>query len=190
MEEEAAQRDDARWLTRFALPEPGRVLLVALETGTGTRALLLPLPKTDIPRKREWPDSEGLEVFGLSLEGQSHLGVRLKARSYADVFCVLAEDVARHIAHAPDSHTAASAMLARIGRWRKFLAAAASGLSTERIRGLVGELTFLRRHLLGSTDPTKALASWRAPLRAHQDFQAMGSAIEVKATTAKQPQLI
>ena len=190
MEVEAAARGAAGWLTRYALPRSGRTLLVAIEGATGTRALLLPLPKAEIPPKKEWPNSEGLEVFALRLDAEFHLGVRLRAVPFADVFSVLAEDIARQVAEAPDPKAAASAMLARIRRWRKFLAAAAAGLSIEGVRGLVGELLLLRDHLLGSLGPSGAVTAWRAPLRAHQDFQALGGAIEVKATTAKQPQTI
>ncbi len=190
MEDEAARLERPRWITRFALPRPGRVLLVALEPETSARALLLPIPESEIPDKRERHESDGLEIFVLKIAGEMHLGARLRDRAFADVFTVLAEDIANQVLSAADSRSAARAMLVRIRRWRKFLAAASSGLSRDRIRGLVGELLFLRNHLLPDLGAVGAVESWRAPNRSHQDFQAHGGAIEVKTTTAKAPQVV
>ena len=178
------------WLTRYALPEPSQPLLVAFESVTKRRALLLPLPKVAIPTKREWPKCRGLEVICVALSGQAYLGVRLLDPACSDVFAALAEDLAPRVAAASNAREAAKVMLSRLLRWQKFLAAGTTGLSTERQKGLYGELHTLREHLLPRFGASLSVKGWRAPLAAHQDFQFSSGAIEVKTTTAKQPQAI
>lgn len=190
LETEAQTGRPSAWLTRFALPQPAQPLLVALETGTHRRALLLPVPKAAIPARRDWPNCRGLEVFSVALSGQAHLGVRLCDLACADVFAALAEDVAPRVAAAANARTAAKALLDRLRRWQKFLAAGVAGLSPEQQRGLYGELHMMRAHLLPSLGAAVAVTGWRAPLAAHQDFQFATGAVEVKTTSAKQPQSV
>lgn len=187
LEQEARAGADAAWLTRCALPEPSMQLLVGVETANHRRALLLPLAGVAIPHRREWPSCAGLEIFGASLNGEAHLGVRLIDVSGADVFAALAEDVARRVSAAATPHDAALAMLSRLRRWQKFLAAGTGGLSIERQRGLFGELHVLGEHLVPCFGEAVAIAGWRSPKRSHQDFQFARCALEVKTTVAKQP---
>ena len=81
------------------------------------------------------------------------------------------------------------AFLGQLARWQKFLSASFDGLSEEAQRGLWGELHFLREHLL-PTIGAAAVNSWKGGERAHQDFQFESSAVEVKTTLAKQPQVV
>lgn len=190
MEMEAEAGSPAAWLTRFAQPQPAPPLLVALDVAGNRRALLLPLPRALVPGRREWPVCRGLEMFSVALAGQAHLGVRLRDAACADVFTALAEDVAARVAATTGARAAAAALLGRLRRWQKFLAAGTGGLSAEQQRGLYGELHTLRSHLLPGLGAELAVAGWRAPQAAQQDFQYPTGAVEVKTTTAKQPQAV
>lgn len=189
LESEAKHGSNVSWLTRFALPQPAHPLLVALEVAVARRALLLPLPKAVIPLRRQWPNCRGLEIFSIALNGQPHLGVRLRDTANADVFTALADDVAPRVATAVSARAAAKALLDRLRHWQKFLAAGTAGLTVEQQRGLYGELHTLGIHLLPSLG-VSGVAGWRAPLATHQDFQFASGAIEVKTTSAKQPQAV
>lgn len=178
------------WLLRFALPDPRNTLLVALNSSSQDRALLLPLSSAAIPSRRDWPQCKGLELFAAQVEGTSYFGVRLLDHQYSDVFSALAEDIAPRVVTVADEKGAARVMLDRLRRWQKFLSARADGLSVSRQRGLFGELYFLRYVLLPQIDVQSAIIAWRAPERSHQDFQFASTSIEVKTTTAKQPQVI
>jgi len=81
------------------------------------------------------------------------------------------------------------ALIDGLARWQKFLSASFEGLSEEFQRGLWGELHFLREHLL-PTLGAAAVNNWKGGERAHQDFQFESSAVEVKTTLAKQPQVV
>jgi hypothetical protein len=58
---------------------------------------------------------------------------------------------------------------------------------TER-RGLFGELYVLKRLLDAGLPALSVVSAWTGPLHSHQDFQFPDTAIEVKTTSAKQPQ--
>ncbi len=120
LEVEAHAGNPGAWLTRFALPQPAQPLLVALETASSRRALLLPLPKAAVPARREWPDCRGLEVFSAVLSGQAHLGVRLRDPVCADVFAALAVFVDGCFWHACPLHATKPRNNAAF--WRKKLA--------------------------------------------------------------------
>ncbi len=190
LEAEAGAGSNAAWLTRFARPQPDPALLVALETESRTRALLLPVQKALLPARKDWPECRGLEMFSVALNGQPHLGIRLRDKNCADVFTVLAEDVAPRISAAKNMKAAVAALLQRLSRWQQFLAAVKAGLSMEAQRGLFGELHFLRNQLFPTFGENDSVAAWKATDAAHQDFQFSTGAIEVKTTAAKQPQTV
>jgi hypothetical protein len=94
LESEAQAGSAAAWLTRFALPQKGIPILVAVQRESRRRALLLASQSLPLPPKREWPQCRGLEVFSSVIQGVTHLGVRLIDATFSDVFTALAEDVA------------------------------------------------------------------------------------------------
>jgi len=190
LESEARAGTSGAWISRFALPESGNRLLVAIETSTNRRAVLLPLPSGTLPARRDWPHCRGLEVFALSINGVPNLGVRLNDDQFSDVFGTLAEDVARRVSNVPDDAAAAAAFVDRLRRWQKFLAARSASISVPEQRGLFGELLVMRNHVLREFGPEIAVRSWRAPQASHQDFQFPSASIEVKTTTEKQPQAV
>lgn len=187
IEAEAEIDGGSGWLLRRATASTGHPLLVALEPATRMRTLLLPAPKSEVPPRRDWPECRGLELQMVSVGGATHLAVRLREAGSADVFTTLAQDVAQRVAVAERTGDAVAALLGQLRRWQHFLAAANVGLSKEEERGLWGELHVLRAHLIPALGAGDAVASWKAPSAAHQDFQRPAGALEVKTTAAKQP---
>jgi hypothetical protein len=190
LDAEAATGSATGWLTRLALPQPSQRLLVALETGSRRRSLLLPMPERMIPPPTTWPKCRGLELFSLALDGKPHFGVRLTDPASADVFAILAEDLAPRIASSNSPQASATALIGRLKRWQKFLTVSTSGLNGQQLRGLYGELFTLRETLLPRLGPLSSVTAWRAPTASHQDFQFSAGAIEVKTTAAMQPQSV
>jgi len=188
LEIEASNGSASAWLMRFALPKPSQPLMIAIEVASRHRALLLAVSRFSQPHQSEWPLCTGLELFNVDLAGQCYLGVRLRDAACADVFAVLAEDVAPRVASASSAPNAAAILISRLRLWQKFLAVGKAGLSPSLQRGLYGELATLRHHLVPRFGKTTSVAAWHAPHRSHQDFQFNTGAIEVKTTSAKQPQ--
>lgn len=189
-EMEAEAGANVVWLTRFARPQTGHPLLVALAQTTRARALLVPVSKTALPPRREWPVCRGLELVSVVLASQSHLGVQLRDPACADVFTALAEDLAPRVAAASSAKQAVTELLGRLRRWQQFLTASRDELSVEAQRGLWGELHVLRTHLLPVLGAAATVEGWKASAAAHQDFQFADGAVEVKTTAAKQPQSV
>ncbi len=189
-EMEAEGEANVAWLTRYARPQSCPQLLVALEQSTRARALLVPVNKSALPPRREWPVCQGLELISVGLDSQPHFGVRLSDPSSADVFTALAEDVVPRVAATSGGKEAVDELLGRLRRWQQFLTATRDYLSVEAQRGLWGELHVLRTHLLPSMGAFAAVDGWKASGATHQDFQFPGGAVEIKTTAAKQPQSV
>jgi len=177
------------WLLRLARSAAGYPLFVGLELASGRRAILLRLPESSLPSRRLWPRSKGLEPLAISIDSDTYFGVGLKEKRFADVFTALAEDLARRVSDADSPVAQARAFLGQLARWQKFLSASSDGLGEESQRGLWGELHFLREQLVPALGPV-AVSGWKGGERAHQDFQFQNSAVEVKTTLAKQPQIV
>lgn len=178
------------WRLLLARPKKGFPLQAALEGTSRRRAVLLRVPVEVIPIRKKWPASRGLFVFTEMISGHAHCGVSLKDERFADVFTALAEDLARRVAQTNSATEAVGVFFGQLGRWQKFLAAATEGLSPEAQRGLWGELHCLRECLLPALGIEMAVVGWKGGAKAHQDFQFLSGALEVKTTTAKQPQAI
>ena len=177
------------WLIRLSQPAAACPLFVGLELASRRRAVLLRLPSASVPARSHWPRCKGLEPLAVSIGGSAHFGVALKEVRFADVFTALTEDLVRRVTDAGDSAAQARAFLGQLARWQKFLSATFDGLSEEAQRGLWGELYFLREHLLPKIGAV-VVHFWKGGERAHQDFQFESSAVEVKTTLAKQPQVV
>lgn len=189
LEAEAGGRVNDTWRMRLARPVGGHPLFAAVSGGQ--RALLLRSVASAIPPRSNWPSCTGLDVLALSLDGHAYLGVMLKETRFADVFAALAEDLTRRIdAAEPEPATAVGVFLGQLRRWQRFLASKAEGLSPAEQRGLWGELHLLQTVLLPTLGPITAMAGWKGPEGAHQDFQYESAWVEVKTTLAKQPQSV
>lgn len=190
LEAEALTSGASGWLTRYARPSSVRQLLVAFEVQSKRRALVLPLSGAQLPPKADWPQCSGLEIFQAKLEKETILGVRLQERTDSEVFSALAEDIASRIAEAQTSDEAVSMLLGRLRKWQKFLAAGILALGPQAVKALFGELTAMQNILIPNVGPQAGVAAWVGPQRASQDFQLPRTAIEVKTTASKGPQII
>jgi hypothetical protein len=185
----AGKSDVAGWLLRLARPDVGCPLFAAIEIASRRRAVLLRLPVASVPARRQWPSCKGLDPVALKLGGNEHFGVALKDERFRDVFSSLAEDLVRRVSEAATPAQQSSAFLGQLARWQKFLTTSPEGLSDKDQRGLWGELYFLRQHLLPQLGPS-AVVGWKGSEHAHQDFQFIGGAVEIKTTVSKQPQVV
>lgn len=115
----------------------------------------------------------------------------LTSTDLADVFSSLVEDVSAAVAAQRSDASAAEALLTRLARWRRLLEKSSpQGLTAEERRGLYGELVVLGDLLDEELAAKCVVPAWTGPLHKNQDFQFSGAALEVKATSAKQPQSV
>lgn len=164
-------------------PDRARMLTVAVGNHAAAQVMR---------QLHELPHTRGLEMeFGRLDNCRRELRVILTDASMREVFTPLAGDIARTADSQPDDAEAVLAAIGRFNHWRQMLEKLAeSGLSPQARRGLVGELFFLREYLLDAMPATPAVRSWTGPTGAHQDFQFVRSAVEVKTSSGKEPQTI
>ncbi len=178
------------WLLRNARVEAAHRLVVALDPNQASRTLLVPIPSYLLPPRHEWPECRGLEWLTVNLEDVSYWGVRLRDEACTDVFSALAQDLDARLALTQSVEQAGAELFGRVKQWQQFLKAWREGMSLEARRGLWGELHFLKARLLPVLGASAAVKSWKAGYAAHQDFQYSNMAVEVKTTSAKQPQSV
>lgn len=120
-------------------------------------------------------------------ESPTELRLTLLTESDWEVFHALSEDLARAANAATQEQHALDAVLARIERWQRMLAKDRSGLLTDQeLRGLYGELTFLRGELLPRFG-SSAVEFWNGPEGSAQDFAIFSTMVEVKTRTGAGP---
>lgn len=106
---------------------------------------------------------------------------RLLDPSHRDIFYRLCLDIMGAAADADSEREALAATLARTWRWHHLLRGGDGRLSSEELKGLIGELLVLERLLLSRLSAMDAVSSWRGPLDAPKDFELGRIALESKA---------
>ena len=102
---------------------------------------------------------------------------------HKDIFSILCEDLLLSIAPIKREEKLFQELLNRFEKWKSlFDRASSQGLKPEEQRGLFGELTFLRKYMIFSSDIIGVLNSWVGPSSEARDFQMNNWALEVKTT--------
>jgi hypothetical protein len=173
-------------------PGSARNLFAAFDARTGARFLTV---KSNDPRVRpssQLPAGRGFQLHFLHVPSDSDgaycLRFQLTDAAQQDVFNVVGNDVVESAAAVATDVDAFRAFIARIEEWQAFLdALPKSGLGDEAQQGLFAELWFLRSFLLKELPAGSAVRAWSGPSRMAKDFHLPHLAIEVKATSTKQP---
>lgn len=134
-----------------------------------------PLTKNDIP------NLTGIHADFISLNGKTRLVLLLNEQANWEIFYALCNDLVQATRPAKDSSVAFTIILRRLARWHEFLKHARPDiLSEEQIKGLIGELLFLKNHLMPKFGGGPAVNFWIGPEGAPQDFNIHNAAVEVK----------
>lgn len=168
----SAKRVDEQtpWNIYWARDSDGRRLLLMRYT--------VPAPQTRLPSLK------GLEVQNSPSDhaGPAQLVLRLMDHDLRDVFARLCRDIVEYTSKASAETEAINAMIARTWRWHHLLRGGGSQrLSREEQKGLLAELLVLDSYLIPAVGVFAAIASWRGPSGAPQDFVHLGTGLESKA---------
>ncbi|MFE9918401.1 PD-(D/E)XK motif protein [Micromonospora sp. NPDC005553] len=183
-------------VARRLFPRSRHDMFLAVQQPTGRRVLLLRVPASAgqaiVERYPSLPNTRGLAIeFAAAPDGSTELRVVLTADERREVFNPLIADVATTASAAEGPVEALTAAIERFEHWRHLLQSIRdTGLSEEARRGLFGELLVLRDHLCPVLPPREAVAAWRGPMGANQDFELATCAIEVKTGTGRNPRSI
>lgn len=147
----------------------------------GRLALLIALHRVDdVPV--ELPTVRGVELLVLAADSQ--LQLVLEPAGDWEMFHALCLDLLSASNEGSDEAAALQLLMSRLLRWQKFLSKGPAKLLDEReVRGLIGELLFLRDYLV-ATVGANAVDCWQGPLGLPQDFVFAGRLVEVKTFAA------
>ena len=138
-------------------------------------------------KERTWVRGIEVDLRGMDSAGIQGLILALEKHEDRDLFFGLCKTLIASLAQTTDSAMMLSLALSHIKRWKAFLASQKRNLLTnEEIRGLFGELMFLRCLYRKYLDKQAALEAWKGPDGAHQDFIFGNTAVEVKALSGQE----
>jgi len=130
------------------------------------------------------PDLVGIKARYLyaTSRAEKHLFVLLlNDQQNWELFYTLCVDLVGSTRQAATAKFAFQIILRRLARWHDFLKANRNGLlSEEKIKGIIGELFFLKEHLIPAFGAGTSVNFWQGPEGAPQDFCTGECVIEVK----------
>ena len=128
-----------------------------------------------------------LDLRAFDVNARQGLVLTLEKHVDNDIFLSLCETLIASLHPLTDSGTALAVTLTHIKRWKMFMSGRNRRiLSPEEIRGLFGELQFLRFLYQGRLNQKSAVESWEGPEGGHQDFIFGNTAVEIKSVSGKE----
>lgn len=159
-----------------------------------TRTLLVGFPESVCSDPVSIPESEGFTFRPVRLPGEPEivqLEVALRATQFLDLFGALVSDLITRVQAIRDDREALAVLVTRVQQWQKFLQhVRPEGLTREEQIGLYGELWSMRELVAPAVQVAESVRAWSGPTGGPQDFRFNGVALEVKTTTAREPQSI
>jgi hypothetical protein len=124
----------------------------------------------------------GIEtMFMKATNGISRLVLILKDKTNWELFYALCNDLITTTKTIKIPEQASATIIHRLRKWQEFLKKERLNiLSEEKIKGLIGELIFLKNHLLPKIGGADAVKFWIGPEGAPQDFNINKCGVEVK----------
>ena len=130
-----------------------------------------------------------IDVFvGIRKDGRYGITYSLMDDSLLDLFIHFVEDMIVGGESIVDENKAAQYVVKRFALWQKVFSKNNGGhLSFEEIKGLIGELIFLKEYMFSKYDETSALGAWSGTEMTDQDFAIGDVWFEVKTTVSGSP---
>lgn len=128
------------------------------------------------------PDLTGIRTAKSELPDRVRVILLLVDRGNWELFEALSRDLIRVSEKSPTGVEAFNLTLRRLQKWHELLKKSRSPfLSPEEIKGLLGELLFLRDTLVPHRDLLFAVDCWKGPEGGPQDFAVLNVAVEIKS---------
>ena len=158
---------------------------LALYWGKGVHGeylFVIQIPKTvEPPKLQALPALAGIQLAMVPAATCSRLVLLLKETANWELFKLLCRDLIYATEALPAPSAAVEAILLRLRRWHELLKSERKNkLSPEVVKGLCGELLFMKEVLAPKFGWRAAISFWKGPLGAPQDFAVHEVAIEVK----------
>lgn len=166
---------------RLSCASPGAVWELLIEAGSADEKVKITFPR--------W---QGMKFDILTLDvptkGIHHIRFFLDKKENRDIFVTVCADLVSGLEVCLSNESRKKEIADFLSRWSRFFERyGEEGLSSERQRGLYGELWWLRRMIEAGIEPAVCINSWKGCERAFHDFQIEGNIVEVKTTMTKEP---
>lgn len=127
------------------------------------------------------PELTGIEANFVIVNNKKRLLLELQDQSNWEIFYALCKDIVEATRKSKNNAVAFTIIIRRLNRWHDFLKKIRSDILTEeQIKGLLGELLFIKNHLIPVFGVVDAVKFWVGPEGAAQDFNVGDIAIEAK----------
>ncbi|KIM07645.1 MAG: hypothetical protein KU29_06520 [Sulfurovum sp. FS06-10] len=133
---------------------------------------------------KKFPKLNGIQLTLGQIEKTYQLILTLTSKNDKDIFYILCMDLLASTKNTNDEKIAIGMLLKRLEKWQYFLKHSQNIIDKKQLRGLVGELFFIKKYLLKNFDADDTLNFWKAPLQSVQDFELNNMAIEVKTKSS------
>jgi hypothetical protein len=161
---------------------------------TGHYLFIYEFPALNVIPQRDLPDINGIQIISTISADDINLRrliILLKEQSNWEIFISLCHDLIQASRNAQDSSSAIQIILRRLKRWQEFLKKERLDILTEEeIKGLLGELLFLKQYVMPAFGNTQSINFWQGPEGSPQDFNINNSAIEIKCHSGASPHVI
>lgn len=104
----------------------------------------------------------------------------LENNDLLEYFCTFCQDLLDSVKVTSDDETAYHTLRSRYYSWRQLFRPDNARLTEAEIMGLIGELLFLKDHMIPERGIDVALESWMGPEKTHKDFSDQQDWFEVK----------
>lgn len=175
-------------IRRLLNPESNCSVYAGIRSSDLSKMIFLNVNKENLPPQNRFSQTMALEIYSGIIPSDHTYAVCLILRDdkYSDLYSVLVKDIVNVIQDESSEKAAVKKFVGRINVWISFFEKyGISVLSPEKVKGLFGELWFIRQYLTANNN--NKINSWVGPDGSPHDFQFGKNALEVKTTATKKP---
>ncbi len=173
---------------RYKLVESGPLYEIFLGKNEKNQDSLLFRVNSSFPEDlfAELTNTTTMAVDLIQMENnQTILCFDLLDTDYQTLFFSFADNMISFVSSQSNEDSPFEAIVLRYSQWQRLLKTNRTGLlSVETIRGMIGELLFLRDFLIPEFGAKTALGYWKGPIGADQDFRTEKKWYEIKTITS------
>ena len=130
------------------------------------------------------PTLNGISVVVGSTGSTNQLLLTLSSKEDKDIFYTLCMDLLKSTYNIDSETLAIKSILKRLEKWQYFLKSSRKIIDKKQLKGLIGELYFIKKYLLKTYNAKEVLEFWKAPLQSVQDFELNSMTVEVKTKSS------
>ncbi len=136
------------------------------------------------PSRIPKPNGIDITVGQIGGESKDQLVLTLNDKENTDIFYSLCSDLMNATKNAMDEKSVVAIIIKRMERWQQFLKSNQNKIDEKTLRGLLGELYFMKNYLLEIFTPEECIEFWHGPLGDTHDFGIGKTSVEIKTKSS------